>query len=139
MTQFAAPASPSEGMDFNELQGSLLLIKVVYLEEHVPNVNTKPGEKSPAIRADVTVLDGPLAGKEYADALIFPRVMQGQLRSRIGQLVLGRLTKGEAQPGKNAPWKLDPATAQDTQVAEQYMARKTQPRVQSVSSSEPPF
>jgi hypothetical protein len=139
MTQFASPAVPSEGLDFNELYGSLLLIKVIYLEEHVPNVNSVPGEKSPAVRADVTVLDGSFAGKEYADALIFPRVMQGQLRSRVGQLVLGRLGKGEAKAGKTAPWKLDPASEADTRVAEEFMRRKSTPAVQSVSSSQPPF
>lgn len=138
MTQFANPATPSEGIVFDELIGSLLMVKVIYLEEHVPNVNSKPGEKSPAIRADVTVLDGPQAGKEYPDALIFPRVLQGQLRSRLGQLVLGRLTKGEAKPGKNAPWMLAAATPQDTQLAEQHLARRTTPQVTSVSS-EPPF
>lgn len=139
MTQFASPAAPSEGLDFNELQGSLLLIKVVFLEDHIPNVNTKPGEKSPAIRADVTVLDGRSAGKEYADALIFPKVMQGQLRSRVGQLVLGRLGQGHAKPGQSAPWKLDPASEADTRVAEEFMRRKSTPAVQSVSSSQPPF
>lgn len=140
--QFASPAAPSEGIDFNQLRGSLLLIKVVFLEDHIPNVNSKPGEKSPAIRADVTVLDGQFAGKEYADALIFPKVMQGQLRSRVGQLVLGRLGQGQAKAGQSAPWKLDPATPADEQIAGQWVTRKATPQVSPVQhqqTSQPPF
>lgn len=135
--QFASPASPSEGIEWQAVNGSLLLFKVVFLEEHIPTAVTKPGEKSPAVRADVTVLDGPQAGKEYADALVFPKVLQAQLRSRVGQLVLGRLGRGEAKAGQSAPWKLEPATEADQQVAQQWMERKSNPTI--ASASEPPF
>jgi len=138
MSPFATPAQPSEGLDLQGLRGSLLLLKVLFLEDHIPTVHTKPGEKSPAIRADVTVLDGPQAGKEYPDTLIFPKVLQSQLRSRIGQLVLGRLGQGQAKPGQTAPWKLDPATHADEQAAESWLRNKT-PAMSQPASSEPPF
>lgn len=139
MSPFAKPAEPSSGIDYSQLHGKLLLIKVMSLEDHIPTVHTKPGEKNPAIRGDVTVLDGPQAGQEYPDALIFPKVLQGQLRSRMGQLVLGRLAQGQAKPGQTAPWKLDTATAADEQVAEQWLAKQSTGATTGPANAEPPF
>jgi hypothetical protein len=119
-TPFADPANPVS-IDFKDIHGALLLIEVTGHEDDVPNVNSVPGVKSPAVRANVTVLDGPHTGRIYEDALIFPKAMQGQLRSRMGKLVLGRLGQGEKQPGKNAPWRLDTATDADRRVAQTYV------------------
>jgi hypothetical protein len=138
MSQFATPAT-SSSIDFQQLKGSLLMVKVIFLEEHIPTAVTKPGERSPAIRADVTVLDGPHAGEHYADTLIFPKVLQSQLRSRVGQLVLGRLGQGPAKPGQSAPWQLDAATSADEQVATGYLAKQATPSTTSVATEQPPF
>jgi hypothetical protein len=118
---FADPAE-STGLDYPQLAGSLLMVEVFSHEDHIPTVHTAPGEKNPAIRATVTALDGPLAGTIFDDALIFPKVLIGQLRSRVGKIVLGRLFQGEAHPGKNAPWKLAPANDQDRALAERALA-----------------
>jgi hypothetical protein len=134
---FADPAAPSSGISYAELQGSLLLVKVIYVEDHIPTVHTKPGEKNSAVRADVTVLDGPAAGQEYLDALIFPKVLQGQLKSRVGQYVLGRLGQGVAKPGQSAPWMLEPATDEDKRKAEAHL-NGSAPRGQA-ANEEPPF
>lgn len=134
---FADPASPSS-VDYQELKGSLLMFEVIGLEDHIPTSVSKPGEKSTAVRVNLTVLDGSQAGTRADDSLVFPKVLQGQLRSRVGQLVLGRLTQGQAKPGQSAPWKLDPATEADKAKAEQFLAQ-SKPRVSSAASSEPPF
>jgi len=139
MSPFAKPAEPSSGIDYSALKGALLMIKVIFVEDHIPTVHTRPGEKNPAVRADVTVLDGPQAGHAYQDTLVFPKVLQGQLRSRVGQLVLGRLSQGEAKPGQSAPWKLDAATPADEQVAEAFLRTKSTPSVTTPAASEPPF
>lgn len=139
---FATPADPSERIDYNEVVGNLLLIKPTYLEDHIPNVNTKPGEKSPAVRADVSILDGPQAGRELADVLIFPKVLQSQLRSRVGQLVLGRLGKGEAKAGQSAPWKLNAASPDDERTAEAHLSNRSTPATTPPAggrTDEPPF
>lgn len=136
MSQFADPAAPSSGLDYKEINGRLLLVQVLSVEDHVPTVHSKPGEKSPAVRANVTVLDGPTPGTEYEDTLIFPKVLQSQLRSRVGQMVLGRLGQGYAKPGQSAPWQLAAATDEDKAVADQYMRRQQQPQI---SSAEAPF
>jgi len=135
---FADPASPS-GINYQELQGSLLMFEVLGVEEHVPTAYTKAGEKNPAVRANVTILDGPQGGSTLEDCLVFPKVLQGQIRSRVGQLVLGRLGQGVAKAGQSAPWKLEPATAADKTKAEEWVARRDQPQVSSAASAEPPF
>lgn len=106
---FDAPAPPGSKVPFDELVGALLVFEPEAVEK---DVKTTLGTKD-ATRATVNVLDGPLAGTEYASTLIFPSVLQGQLRSRMGRKVLGRLTQGVARPGQDPPWMLLEATEQD--------------------------
>lgn len=107
--QFANPAAPGESVDWQGLSGSLLLIEPTEL---VQGINTVHGVSN-AVRANVTVIDGPQAGQRNEDALIFPKVLQSQVRGKIGQKVLGRLGQGVAKPGMSAPWMLHPATPDD--------------------------
>lgn len=127
-TPFADPANPVS-IDFNDIHGALLLIEVVGHEDDVVTSLSVPGVKNPAIRANVTVLDGPRGGFVYEDALIFPKALQGQLRARIGKLVLGRLGQGDKQPGKNAPWRLETATDADRQTAQRWVNQPAAERV----------
>lgn len=117
---FATPGSTS-GIDYTALNGRLLLIEPTSLEAAV---NTSLGTKE-AVRANVTVLDGDEAGTEHNDTLVFPRVLIGQLRSRIGQKVLGRLGQGVAKPGQNAPWLLQEATDADQAVGVQWLNKNS--------------
>lgn len=121
---FDAPGSAT-GLDLKEIEGRLLLIKPLSQET---GINTALGEKD-AVRADVTVLDGPDAPTEHVDILLFPRVLQGQVKSNIGtgRFNLGRLGKGIAKPGQQAPWKLADPTDADKDVARAYLAKKTEP------------
>ena len=115
---FANPAPAGGGIDYAELNGRLLLIEPHSLEV---GVRTSLGDKD-AVRADVTVLDGTDPGTQHPDTLIFPKVLIGQLRSRLGQKVIGRLGQGVAKPGQNAPWLLHEATADDVQVGVAFLA-----------------
>jgi hypothetical protein len=117
MSQFAAPAAAS-GIDWSELNGRLLIVEP---SEIVKDINTNFGVTD-AVRANVTVLDGNEAGKKHDDTLIFPRVLQSQLGSRIGQKVLGRLGQGQAKPGQSPPWMLNAATPDDEQKAVAYLS-----------------
>jgi hypothetical protein len=99
----------------------------------MPEMQTSFGVATP-IRSDVAVLDGALKGTVYADALIFPRVLQGNLRGAIGEMVIGRLGKGTAKLGQSAPWVLDAATDADKQVGERYLAHVA---AQAVADEEP--
>lgn len=117
---FAPPAPPGESIPWKELAGALLLIEPKSFET---GIQTSYGA-SDAVRADVAALDGPLGGTEFNDTLVFPKVLQGQLKSRTGQIVLGRLGQGQAKPGQSAPWMLEEATPQDVELGKQWLARK---------------
>lgn len=118
MTDTFTNPSTATGIDFKALNGSLLLISVAAVEEGIKTVH---GDSS-AIRANVVVLDGDSKGESIEDALIFPRVLQSQLRSNIGKKVLGRLGQGSAKPGQSPPWTLSEATDADKDAATRYLA-----------------
>lgn len=121
MTTYEVPATGSaEKLPLKELLGALLRIEVL---EALNDVQTSFGSANP-IRANVAVLDGDLKAEEYPDALIFPRVLAGQLRPSVGKVVLGRLGQGAAQPGKSAPWTLGAPTDADIGTAKKYDAYK---------------
>lgn len=119
---FVSASAPSGGIDFKEHKGSLLIVEVLGVEAHVPTVHTKPGEQSPAVRANVHVITGPGESEDYEDTLVFPKVLQGQLKSKVGQKVVGRLNQGIAKPGQSAPWLIDPATEDDLAKAREWIA-----------------
>jgi hypothetical protein len=119
---FAGPASV-ESIQYEEYKGALLLFTVHSLEREV---KTTLGTKD-AISASIAVLDGPRAGKTIDNTLVFPQVLQGQLRARIGSMCLGRLGQGDAKPGQNAPWKLSDPTDADKTLARSYLSHSEQP------------
>lgn len=127
--QFSPPAS-TVGIDWKNTLGHLLLITPLSVEE---KVNTSLGEKD-AIRADIVDLDN---GEDYTDILVFPRVLQGQLRSRIGGKVLGRLGQGVAKPGQSAPWTLGDFSAEDATKAQEYLAKQAVSGI--AAADKPPF
>lgn len=120
--EFRSPSSAT-GITWADLKGSLLLFKVHAVESGVSTVH---GE-SDAVRADVIVLDGDAKGETYADALVFPRVLQAQIKSSVGGMVLGRLGQGEAKKGQSAPWLLAESAEADKAIARAYLAETAKP------------
>lgn len=112
MSQFSQPAAGG-GIEWASLNGCLLIIQPT---ENTDPITTVHGPQT-AVRANVIVVDGPIAGTTHEDILVFPRVLKSQLSSRIGQNVLGRLGQGQAKPGQNPPWNLQPGTAADEAAA----------------------
>lgn len=129
MTEFAAPATAT-GIKWAEVKGSLVTVKVHSVET---GIQTAFG-LADAVRGDVTIVDGPSAGDEYNDCLIFPKGLQSQLRPNVGKTVLGRVGQGAAKPGQSAPWLLQAATDADHKTAADFLARRN-----VVSASTPPF
>jgi len=117
MSQFATPAS-SAGIEWSSLNGCLLVVEPT---EVVKDIATNFG-LTDAVRATVTVIDGAKGGQKYSDTLVFPKVLQSQLSSRINQKVLGRLGQGQAKPGQSAPWMLNPGTPEDEQKAVGFLS-----------------
>lgn len=114
---FAAPAPPGSGIRWEDLNGRLLLIEPTAVKTEI---KTSYGEAD-AVVADVAILDGDAKGDTYPEALVFPKVLQGQLKSKLGEKVLGRLGQGQAKPGQSAPWLLEEATAEDYEVGVRYL------------------
>lgn len=129
-----APASATgDIIELKKVNGALLHITA---HELVANVQTKFGP-SDAVRADVAVLDGPEKGTIYHNALFFPAVLRRQLEPSIGKTdnaVLGRLGQGTAKSGQDAPWILNPPTAEDMATGTKYEAYAEQ---QAQAQAEP--
>lgn len=133
---FAAPATVS-GIQYEQLKGRLLVVEPHALET---NISTTLGEKD-AVRADLHVIDQD-EPETYEDTLIFPRVLIGQLRPRIGQMVLGRLEQGTAKPGQTAPWRIAEATAQDQALGGEWLRKRKAAAFAKPATSDvgaPPF
>lgn len=120
MSDFGKPSS-SAGIEWKNLLGKLVIVKV---HEVIASMKTVHGDGS-AVRADVIVLDGDDAGKEYNDTLIFPKVLQSQVKSQVGGMVLGRVGQGVAKPSQSAPWTFNEATEADAVIARAYLAEKS--------------
>ena len=132
--EFTNPAEPGSGdkLPLADLLGNLLLFTV---DKSIDEIETEYGKAS-AVGCNVAVLDGASKGDTYNDTLIFPRVLQSQLRHAVGGgKVLGRLTQGEKKPGKNPPWKLDDPTEDDKVTARKYLEHVAK----TVETVEDPF
>lgn len=116
---FDSPAS-SVGIRWDELNGRLLLIIPLSKES---DIKTDYGVAE-AIRANVVVLDDEGAPTEFRDTLIFPKILQSQVRANVGtgRANLGRLGQGNKKPGQSPPWRLSDPTDADKDVARSYYA-----------------
>lgn len=104
----SAPGASGDSVAMSELDGALVGFKVLESK----TVPTRFGDK-PAVAVDITVFDGGTAdATSYEDVLLFGTVIVGQLAPQVGGKVLGRVGKGEARNGNQAPWMLlDPSDA----------------------------
>jgi len=114
----ASDISSGELFKSSEHEGELLLVQPT---GYRPEFTTSAGT-SDVIEARIVVLDGEHKGDEFADALMFGKVIVPALRRNIGKTVVGRLGKGVAAPGKNAAWQLNGATDADLASAKAYLA-----------------
>lgn len=109
MSEFAAPAAAG-GIDMNDHNGHLVIIEVHSYETEVQTAN---GPRD-AVRVTFHDVDQHTTAD---DILLFPKIIVGSLKGRIGQKVLARVGQGVAKPGQNAPWILNDASADTTAVA----------------------
>lgn len=115
---FGGPQS-GDLMQLKDHEGDLLLFRVLEVKE---DVQTAYGEKEATV-CDVFVVDGDAAGTVYKRTMIFQLVLQGQLRPfrENNRMLLGRVGKGEAKKGQNAPWKIQDPTDEDKRLAFEYL------------------
>ncbi|MGH3499743.1 MAG: hypothetical protein ACRDQA_02400 [Nocardioidaceae bacterium] len=90
------------GITWGDFEDNLTVVEPLEFE---PGLETAYGTRD-AVRANVFFIKGKGKAEEFEDTLIFGKVLIGQVRRKIGAIVVGRLTKGEAKKGQNAPWVL---------------------------------
>ena len=127
MSMFSAPSAPSGGIKWEDHKGHLLLIEPLSVEE---GIATTFGTAS-AVKANVVVID---TDERFDDCLIFPKILQSQVRSQIGAKVLGRLGQGQAKSGQSAPWLLGEASPEDIAKGEKWVTDHAAPKVQSAAA-----
>ena len=104
MSMFASPGATGGGWAVADAENHLVVVEV---HSHEQNIPTSLGDRD-AIKATVHDITD---GESHDDVLIFPKVLVGSLKNRVGQKVLGTVGKGVAKPGQNAPWVLFDAAA----------------------------
>lgn len=119
--QFNQPRTTGDGINLKDYVGRLIL---AYPKEIREGVSTSFGPKDPLL-ADIVILDGPEAGKEYTDTLIFQGFLIGQLKGYIGDPnpALGRIGYGQGKPGQQPPYMLADFTDADAATATAYLQR----------------
>jgi len=134
MTDFNDPGATSgDSLPLADNLGNLLMFTV---DKITDPIETKHGTTT-ATACSVVVLDGASQGTEYDDCLIFPKVLQSQLKASVGgSKVLGRLCQGENTKG-NPPWLLNAATDADKDLARQWIASKAQPVTAAAPAGNP--
>lgn len=124
------PVSEPPGIELEQYIGTLLYIEVTGVEH---NISTKFGPTD-AVKVNAFALDG--SSREEIGALIFPRILQSQLRDHVGNALAGTLYRGEPKPGQSPPWKLAPATPEQLVTANQFEQQRAQARVATVGGQQ---
>src|SRR6478735_2220653 len=103
-----------------DLLGELVLFSPT---EYVDEVATDFGTKD-AVLTDLVVITAEGSPAEYTDVMIFQGSLIGQLKRKIAgsKKLLGRIDKGEAKKGQNAPYILTAPSDEDKQLARDYLA-----------------
>ncbi len=103
-----------------EFAGCLVLVYVKRLHE---DMIMPDGKTIDGVEVELHALDGPKAGT-VDKGIMTQRVIVGSLRNAVGgDPVLGRIGQGIANPGKSAPWILEPFTDADAALATGYVQR----------------
>lgn len=119
--QIVSAAPGGGGIEWSDFKGKLLVIEPLEVEKDVKTIH---GETD-AVRANVYALLGKNKTEEFEDTLVFPRVLQSQIRRKIGSIVVGRLEQGEGKKGQNPPWVLAEAKANDLKKASEFWASRS--------------
>jgi len=134
MTQRDEFDSAGAYVAIKDLEGELVLFTP---SEYVEQFETSFGTKD-AVVTDLVVLTEQGGPAEYADQMVFQGSLIGALKRRVpsvdtgtgrvireGKKLLGRIAKGEAKKGQNAPYILTEPSDADKQMARDYLAGRT--------------
>lgn len=113
----------------SDLEGHVLVIEPL---EYVTSVSTSFGDKD-AIRVNVHDIS---EKQSHEDVLFFSAALVGTFKRDIGKKLLGKMGKGDAKSGQQAPWILVDLTSNDKAVtaATAYMNARTKASLSSPSA-----
>lgn len=123
MAKGIVSAAPSgQGIEWSEHEGKLLVIEPLEVQQR--STKFSKGKEVECVLANIWVVRAPDGSKydEFEEVLIFPLILIGQTKRKIGQYVVGRLTQGAAKEGQSAPWVLAEATPKDLKAAQGLVA-----------------
>lgn len=101
-----APQTMGDMLPQADVLGHTMIVAPTEYIDHIPTKNTKPGEKSPAIRCNIVDFhNDPHHPTVYKGVLWFG-VISGRLRRQVGQFLASRMGQGQATQGNNPPWQL---------------------------------
>lgn len=112
------PISSTSRVDW---AGYLHAALLFYVHKSEPSQAGTPSATQAAV-VDVAVLDGEQAGTKLRGVTV-PRIIQSQLKSRRGAMVLGRLYQAESKDNQQAPFILNAADEAAKVVARAYLAK----------------
>jgi hypothetical protein len=93
---------------------------LAFVEPRAEEASTSFGESTAARCSFVVCLDD---RSVTADVLLFGSVIVPRVTGTESEIVVGRLGKGLAKPGRSAPWLLDDPTDDDLTKVEAFLAR----------------
>lgn len=110
-------------ISWESFKGKLFVIEPLGVEKDIKTVHGL----SDAVRANIYVLLGKDKSEDFEDALIFPRVVQGQTRKAVGSIVVGRLDQDveNQKKGQDPAWILREATPGDLKKAGDFWSKKS--------------
>lgn len=111
--------APSEG-EFFTIKNHVGALVILAVNEYLPAFTTSMGV-SPAVKAEVAIIDGPGEGQRYPDALFFGKKIVPQMKTQVGSVILGRIITGTARPGQSAPYQLAKASLEDAELANKWV------------------
>jgi hypothetical protein len=101
-----APQTQGDMLPQADVLNHVMIVTPTEWIEHLPTKNTKPGEKSAAIRVHVADFTAdPHNPTVYRNVLWFG-VITNSLKRQIGKHLASMMTQGQATQGNNPPWQL---------------------------------
>lgn len=104
--------------------GRLILVRVVKYGEDYAGFGDQADVPRDGIEAEVTILDGDDAGREYQQSTVFQARLIGALKGKVGRKVLGRLDLGEKTKYGKKPYILVEPSDADKTLARDFLARQ---------------
>ena len=117
---FGAPSAGGDMFAARDHVGRLVAFVRPKLEE---DVQTKFGAADAAKPRYTVILDGDDANTLFENSLIFGQALVPALTGSDAEIVLGRITVGEAKAGQSPPHILEAATEDDEKVAMAFFSQ----------------